>query len=246
MCVYKRVQGLACTVACGCLGTAGCCRRGVAARVLCATAMLLPCCWKQHWRHGQTKPELSQVYRTATSLRQAGHHQLDPTATSTAHFPPTNTLPSYSNHQAEAIQGVQRPKNPAFCISPKTLWPVNRDRRSRDGGKRPCSGGTCPVDRHQENQYKMASMMLRSSNLVCPPPPPLLAACPQRGPAHASCCPCVQAAKAGCRPSTAGRSRVVLCRAEEQKAIAKVDRSKDQLYFTSEASLQYLDGSLPG
>jgi hypothetical protein len=38
----------------------------------------------------------------------------------------------------------------------------------------------------------------------------------------------------------------VLVRAEEQKSLSKVDRSKDQLYFTSEASLQYLDGSLPG
>jgi hypothetical protein len=38
----------------------------------------------------------------------------------------------------------------------------------------------------------------------------------------------------------------VLCRAEEGKSIVKVDRSKDQLYFTSDASLQYLDGSLPG
>jgi hypothetical protein len=40
---------------------------------------------------------------------------------------------------------------------------------------------------------------------------------------------------------------VVRCRAEEgQKAIAKVDRSKDQLYFTSDSTLQYLDGTLPG
>jgi hypothetical protein len=92
----------------------------------------------------------------------------------------------------------------------------------------------------------MASMMLRSSNLVCLSSP---AAHPQL-PVTASSLKLpllsVQAAKAGCRPSAAGRSRVVLCRAEEQKSIAKVDRSKDQLYFTSEASLQYLDGSLPG
>lgn len=47
------------------------------------------------------------------------------------------------------------------------------------------------------------------------------------------------------RPARANRAALV-CRAE-QKAVAKVDRSKDQLYVgTSEASLSYLDGSLPG
>jgi light-harvesting complex I chlorophyll a/b binding protein 3 len=52
-------------------------------------------------------------------------------------------------------------------------------------------------------------------------------------------------AKAACS-AKASRSRVVLCRAEDQKAVAKVDRSKDQLYFSSESTLQYLDGTLPG
>ncbi|KIY99446.1 Chlorophyll a-b binding protein 8 [Monoraphidium neglectum] len=37
-----------------------------------------------------------------------------------------------------------------------------------------------------------------------------------------------------------------ICRAEPEKSLAKVDRSKDQLFFPSEASLTYLDGSLPG
>lgn len=54
-------------------------------------------------------------------------------------------------------------------------------------------------------------------------------------------------AKAAGVRSSASRARVVRCRAEEgQKAIAKVDRSKDQLYFTSDSTLQYLDGTLPG
>jgi len=41
------------------------------------------------------------------------------------------------------------------------------------------------------------------------------------------------------------RSARLVCRAEE-KSVAKVDRSNDLLYFTSESTLKYLDGSLPG
>jgi light-harvesting complex I chlorophyll a/b binding protein 3 len=37
----------------------------------------------------------------------------------------------------------------------------------------------------------------------------------------------------------------LVCRAEE-KSVAKVDRSKDVLHFTSESALTYLDGTLPG
>eukprot|EP00195_Chlamydomonas_chlamydogama_P016298 CAMPEP_0202898972 /NCGR_PEP_ID=MMETSP1392-20130828/7340_1 /ASSEMBLY_ACC=CAM_ASM_000868 /TAXON_ID=225041 /ORGANISM="Chlamydomonas chlamydogama, Strain SAG 11-48b" /LENGTH=273 /DNA_ID=CAMNT_0049585047 /DNA_START=65 /DNA_END=886 /DNA_ORIENTATION=+ len=48
----------------------------------------------------------------------------------------------------------------------------------------------------------------------------------------------------GARPAALTRSRLV-CRAEE-KAVAKVDRSKDTLYFSSQSSLKYLDGTLPG
>ncbi|KAI8472383.1 MAG: light-harvesting chlorophyll-a/b protein of photosystem I [Monoraphidium minutum] len=43
-----------------------------------------------------------------------------------------------------------------------------------------------------------------------------------------------------------GNVRSVVCRAEPGQSLAKVDRSKDQLFFASEASLTYLDGSLPG
>ncbi|CAG9463597.1 unnamed protein product [Pedinophyceae sp. YPF-701] len=50
-------------------------------------------------------------------------------------------------------------------------------------------------------------------------------------------------------PKRAQAKRAV-CRAEEEKAEAappaKVDRSKDTLYFASEQSLSYLDGTLPG
>ncbi|GLC47421.1 Photosystem I chlorophyll a/b-binding protein 3-1, chloroplastic [Pleodorina starrii] len=47
------------------------------------------------------------------------------------------------------------------------------------------------------------------------------------------------------RPAKANRAKLV-CRAEE-KSIAKVDRSKDQLYVgASQSSLAYLDGTLPG
>lgn len=55
----------------------------------------------------------------------------------------------------------------------------------------------------------------------------------------------LQAAKAAVS-SKASSARVVRCRAEGEQGIAKVDRSKDQLYFTSESTLQYLDGTLPG
>lgn len=49
----------------------------------------------------------------------------------------------------------------------------------------------------------------------------------------------------GVRPAVAKRMGLV-CRAEEEsKAVAKVDRSKDSLFFASESSLQYLDGTLP-
>eukprot|EP00355_Strombidium_rassoulzadegani_P003437 CAMPEP_0168628372 /NCGR_PEP_ID=MMETSP0449_2-20121227/11809_1 /TAXON_ID=1082188 /ORGANISM="Strombidium rassoulzadegani, Strain ras09" /LENGTH=277 /DNA_ID=CAMNT_0008670787 /DNA_START=42 /DNA_END=875 /DNA_ORIENTATION=+ len=52
------------------------------------------------------------------------------------------------------------------------------------------------------------------------------------------------------RPARASASRAasrMVVRAEgESKAPATVDRSKDQLYFASEQSLSYLDGSLPG
>lgn len=45
------------------------------------------------------------------------------------------------------------------------------------------------------------------------------------------------------RPARLAR---LVCRAEEQKAVAKVDRSKDTLYFASTDTLRYLDGSRPG
>eukprot|EP00879_Flechtneria_rotunda_P000466 GHRR01000567.1.p1 GENE.GHRR01000567.1~~GHRR01000567.1.p1 ORF type:complete len:268 (+),score=84.06 GHRR01000567.1:122-925(+) len=54
----------------------------------------------------------------------------------------------------------------------------------------------------------------------------------------------LQAAKASVTGKTS-RTRLV-CRAEGEQSIAKVDRSKDQLYFASESALQYLDGTLPG
>jgi light-harvesting complex I chlorophyll a/b binding protein 3 len=58
----------------------------------------------------------------------------------------------------------------------------------------------------------------------------------------------LQASKAAFGNAKAARPapRSVVCRAEGEKAIAKVDRSKDTLYFTSDATLDYLDGSLPG
>merc|ERR1719230_979633 len=41
-------------------------------------------------------------------------------------------------------------------------------------------------------------------------------------------------------------SVVVRAEAEETTAVTQVDRSKDTLWFASEQSLSYLDGSLPG
>ncbi|GBF94965.1 hypothetical protein Rsub_07466 [Raphidocelis subcapitata] len=56
-----------------------------------------------------------------------------------------------------------------------------------------------------------------------------------------------QSALLGSRVSARPSAPRTICRAgEEPTAVAKVDRSKDQLFFASEASLTYLDGSLPG
>lgn len=56
----------------------------------------------------------------------------------------------------------------------------------------------------------------------------------------------LQAAKAAVSSKGKPACRSVVCRAEGEGAIAKVDRSKDTLYFSSNASLEYLDGTLPG
>lgn len=55
-----------------------------------------------------------------------------------------------------------------------------------------------------------------------------------------------QSVRARVAPQAAPRSAVVVRAEEKASAPAIVDRSKDTLWFASEQSLSYLDGSLPG